>query len=373
MSVREPITYQKNNPDCSYLQDICRVGMNMDYTGRAIERLRRHAVDVETLPEYRKLNQEQRALSRIDGAGGYAVPPLWMMNDYVTLARPGRPLANAVVNQPLPPGTDSINIPRLLSGTKTGAQTADNTNVVSQDLTDTFINAPVRTISGQQDLAIQLLDQSPIEFDQIVFGDLIADYAAQVDAQVIAGTGTSGTVLGFLNTAGILTVTAGVADIQGAYGAIANAIQQVHGARFLPPQAIFMHPRRWGWFQSLLDATNRPLFTPISQAPVNVAGVLTNVASEQIVGNIQGLPIITDPNLPTTLGSETPTGTEDPILIMRLSDSILWESGIRTRAMSETLSGQLTVRLQVFGYLAFTAARYPQSTAEITGLTAPAF
>jgi hypothetical protein len=49
------------------------------------------------------------------------------------------------------------------------------------------------------------------------------------------------------------------------------------------------------------------------------------------------------------------------------------ESGIRTRAYPETLSGQLTVRLQVFGYLAFTAGRYPQSTVEITGLTAPTF
>ncbi|WP_082959817.1 phage major capsid protein [Mycobacterium sp. E2462] len=372
-SVYEPVTYRKNNPECSYLQDVCRVGMNIDWTGRARERLMRHAIDVETLPEYRSMNKEQRALSRVDGAGGYAVPPLWMMNEYVTLARPGRPLANAVVNQPLPPGTDSINIPKLLTGTKTGAQTADNTNVVSQDITDTYINAPVRTISGQQDLAIQLLDQSPIEFDQIVFGDLVADYAAQVDAQVIAGTGTNGTVLGFLNTSEILTVAAGALTIQGAYGAIANAIQQVHGARHLPPQAIFMHPRRWGWFQSLLDATNRPLFTPISQGPQNVAGILANVASEQVVGNIQGLAIVTDPNLPTNLGNETPAGTEDPILIMRLSDNILWESGIRTRAMPETLSGQLTVRLQVFGYLAFTAARYPQSTAEITGLTAPTF
>jgi HK97 family phage major capsid protein len=371
--VREPVTYAKDNPDCSYLQDMCRVGMNMDYTGRAIERLRRHATDVETLPEYRKHHKEARALSRVDGAGGYAVPPLWMMGEYVELARPGRPLANAVTNQPLPPGTDSINIPKLLTGTATGAQNGDNTNVVAQDLTDTSVSAPVKTIAGQQDLAIQLLDQSPIEFDQVVFRDLVADYAAQVDAQVIAGTGTNGTILGILNTSGIFTVVCGALTAQGAYAALANAIQKIHGARHLPPQAVFMHPRRWGWFQSLFDGQNRPLFPPLAQFPQNAAGVLTNVASEQVVGNIQGLPIITDPNLPTTLGSETPTGTEDPILVMRLTDSILWESGVRTRAMPETLSGQLSVRLQVFGYLAFTAARYPQSCAEITGLTTPSF
>lgn len=371
--IREPQIYSKENRHDSYLLDICRVGMNMDWTGRSRERLMRHAGEVDSSPEYRKANQEARALSRVDGAGGYAVPPLWMMNEYIELARPGRPLANAVTTQPLPPGTDSINIPKLLTGTKTGAQTADNTNVVSQDITDTSVSAPVRTISGQQDVAIQLLDQSPIDFDQVIFRDLVADYAAQVDAQVIAGTGSNGQILGILNTAGIQTVAASGVSISGAYSAIANAIQLIHATRFLPPQAIFMHPRRWGFFQSLLDLQNRPLFLPASQYPQNAAGVLTNVASEQVVGNLQGLPIITDPNIPVTLGSETPTGTEDPILIMRLSDSILFESGIRTRVLPETLSGQLTIRLQVFGYLAFTAARYPASNAEITGLTAPVF
>jgi hypothetical protein len=33
--------------------------------------------------------------------------------------------------------------------------------------TDTFVNAPVRTIPGQEGLAIQLIDQSPITFDDV--------------------------------------------------------------------------------------------------------------------------------------------------------------------------------------------------------------
>src|SRR5947209_6992972 len=191
--VHEPVTYAKGNERHSYLLDICRLGAGMDWDGAARERLMRHAQDVETNREYRKAFQEHRALSRVDGQGGYAVPPLWMMQEYVGLARPGRPLANAVTNAPLPPGTDSLNIPKMLTGTKTGSQTADNTNVVSQDITDTSINAPVRTIAGQQDVARQTIDQSPIAFDQIIFRDLVADYASQVDAQVIAGTGTNGT------------------------------------------------------------------------------------------------------------------------------------------------------------------------------------
>lgn len=172
------------------------------------------------------------------------------------------------------------------------------------DLTDTFINAPVRTISGQQGVAIQLIDQSPIAFDEVVFRDLVADYAAQVDRQVIYGTGTNGQVLGVDLTPGITTIAASAVTTQGVYSAIANAIQTVHTSRFLPPEVIVMHPRRWGWFLSLLDQQDRPLFLPAANTPMNVAGVLADVASQQVVGQMHGLPVVTDPNISTTSGSE---------------------------------------------------------------------
>lgn len=155
----------------------------------------------------------------------------------------------------------------------------------------------------------------------------------------------------------------------GVYAAMANAIQKVHSTRFLPPTVIVMHPRRWGWFMTLLDQSQRPLFLPAANVLFNAAGVLEKVDSQQVVGQVQGLPVVTDPNIPTNFGS----GTEDPIYVMRAQDLWLWETGIRARVLPETLASQLTVKLQVFSYIAFTAARYPQSVVEITGLTAPTF
>jgi hypothetical protein len=58
---------------------------------------------------------------------------------------------------------------------------------------------------------------------------------------------------------------------------------------------------------------------------------------------------------------------------MRAADVVLWESGIRARVMPETKATNLTVLLQIYGYAAFSAARYPQSVVEVTGLTAPTF
>lgn len=363
-SVSEATIYERGNGR-SYLQDLIRHSLRMDSDGAAEERLRRHGEEVRTSTEYRDLN-------RTDGNGGYFVPPAWLMSQFVDLARAGRATANLVTNQPLPGGTDSINIPKVLTGTATGIQTADNAAVAETDLTDTSVAAPVRTIAGQQDVAVQLLDQSPVNFDEVIFRDLVADYASKVDTQVIAGTGSSGQVTGIRGTAGIETIAltdVGVGDL---YKKIADAVQRVHTKRFQPPTVIVMHPRRWAFLTAASDTTGRPLVLPGSNNPQNAIATFTAVAAEQVVGSMHGLPVVTDPNIPTNLG----TGTdEDVVLVMRASDLLLFESGIRTRVLPEVGSGTLTTRLQVYGYIAFTAGRYPKSVVEIggAGLVAPTF
>jgi hypothetical protein len=89
---------------------------------------------------------------------------------------------------------------------------------------------------------------------------------------------------------------------------------------------------------------------------------------------------VTDPNIPTNVNSN-----QDIILVMRASDHLLWESSIRTRVLASASGVEttgagfggrtLTTTLQVYGYIAFTAGRYPQSTVLVTGtgLAAPSF
>lgn len=364
--VKEQAIYQKGDPRRSYMQDLIKVTINMDGDGECRDRLMRHSQDVATLPEY----SEYRDLSRVDGQGGYAVPPAWLMDQYVELARPGRALANLVQRMTLPGGTDSINIPKMKTGTVVDLQTADNAAVAETDLTDDFITAPVRTIAGQQGIAIQLIDQSPIAFDDVVFRDLTAAHAAKTDTQVINGSGAAGQVLGILGTVGVTAVAPTAVTVKAVYAALANAVQQVHTERFMPPEVIVMHPRRWGWFLASVDTQDRPLFLPAANSPQNSVGVLTSVASEQVVGQMHGLPVVTDPNIPVNLGAGT---DEDCIFVMRASDVVLWESGVRARVLPEVKAQNLTVLLQIYNYLAFSAARYPASVKTITGLTEPTF
>ena len=359
----EARTYEQGNGR-SYLQDLAKSQISGDPEARA--RLDRHAAEVRIDPEYRDLN-------RTDTSGGYFVPPIWL-NEYVELARAGRPTANLVTNLPLPPGTDSINIPKVSTGTATAIQAADNSAVQETDLADTSVQANVKTIAGQQDLAIQLMEQSPFNFDQVVFADLAADYATKVNVQVLSGTNANNQVKGILtDTTGINTVsyTDTTATVAEAYSKIADAIQKVHTNRFMEPQVIVMHPRRWAWITAAADTTGRPLVSPSGPGQNQVASFAA-VASQRVVGELQGLPVVTDPSIPITNGAGT---NEDVIIVMRASDCVLYESSLRTRVLPDVGSGTLTVRLQVYGYIAFTAERQAKGITVIsgTGLTAPVF
>ena len=359
---KESTTYERGNGR-SYFRDLANAQINQDMAAR--ERLERHAVESEF--------EARTNPNRTDGQGGYFVPPAWLVDQYAEYLRAGRAVANLVGSMPLPAGTDSINLPKIASGSTAAIQTADAGSVSSTDITDATCSAPVRTIAGQQDISLQLLDQSPVNFDEIIFTDLVADLNMKLDAQVISGSGASGQCLGLLSvTSGVTTVSVTTTTVTALYSKIAGAINTVHTSRYLPPDAIVMHPRRWAWLLAATDTSGRPLVVPAAQAPQNSVAAHGGVNSQGYAGSLQGVDVYIDANMPTTAGSGT---NEDKILVFRKSDPMLFEGGLNTRVLPEILSGTLQVRLQVYKYVAFTAERYPASLVTLTGtgLTAPSF
>ena len=237
----------------------------------------------------------------------------------------------------------------------------------------TSVTCPVRTVAGQQDVALQLLEQSPIMFDEVVFTDLTADYNARLDVQALNGSGSSGQIQGILGLSGTnaITYTDASPTVPELFPKGADALSQVATNRLRPADHWVMHPRRWYWMTAALDANSRPLVVPVANGPYMAQGIAQGVESEGPVGIWHGLPVILDPNHPVTLGA----GTEDRIIGSKMSDHILFEGQLRTRALPEVLSGTLTVRLQVYAYVAWTAGRFPAATSIIagTGLIAPTF
>jgi HK97 family phage major capsid protein len=373
---REPLTYERGNRSASYLRDLVLAQLRGD--AGAIERLRRHAAEMRVEVDRRvaegKLDAQYRDISRTDGAGGEFVPPLWVLEDYAALARAGRVTADLIGARPLPDGTDSISVPRVTGGASVAAQ-ADNAAVSETDMTTGSVTAPVTTIAGQQDASLQLVEQSPMGIDEVIFADLMAAYAAELDKQVVSGNGTAPNHRGLLNVSGInsVTYTDGTPTVGELYPKLADAVARIHTNRFMPAQAIVMHPRRWAWITAALDSQGRPLAVPNpSYAGFNPLAVGQGVAAQGIAGTMLGLPVYLDANIPTNLGAGT---NEDIIVVFRPSDCRLWEGPLRTRVLQEVLSGTLAVRFQLYAYSAFMAGRYPAAISTVggTGLVTPAF
>ena len=358
---REAMTYDRDGKN-SFVRDMIGAQLRNDRT--SWERLYRHQQEVAV---------ETRDISRTDGAGGDFVPPIYLINEYAEFARAARVTADLVTNMALPAGTDSINIPQITTGTLAAFQSADNTATTTRDMVSSTVTAPVRTISGYENVSIQLVEQSPLAggLDRLVFGDLMADYALQLNTAVVGtGDGTSGTLKGLVTlgtdtTNGIPTTWTETTPtaVNGAI-AIAKAISKVVTNRYKAAEAIVMHPSMWYWLASQVDGSNRPLVVPVTGASqaFNAAGTVTNPgAPAGLVGTIQGVPVFIDATVTKTYATN-----QSPILVGKFSDSYLFESGVKTRVLPDVLSANLTVRFQVYGYAAL-AHRFNKAVSGITG------
>jgi HK97 family phage major capsid protein len=357
----EPATYRSGPGGHSYFRDMWKAQRTGDTAAR--ERLIRNNAEQGV--------GEVRALNTTDGTIGEFVPPKWMVDQYVALARPGRITADRVPTAELPAGTDSLNLPKVSTGTATAQQTTQNSGVQQTDMASTSISSPVITLAGGQTLSLQLIEQSPLNVDDMVLADLAAAYAVNLNTEVLSGSGAAGHITGIFTLSGTNAVTCGTADAKTVYSSIAGGISQVHGNRFLPPDAIVMHPRRWNWLLAQSDSSNRPLVVPNAQAPMNSLASQGELASQGYVGTMLGLPVYVDALIPTNIGAGT---NQDRIIVARFADLRLYEGNVRAEAFPQTYANQLSVFVRLYNYASFQPARYPKSISVIdgVGLIAPA-
>jgi HK97 family phage major capsid protein len=390
--INEPQVYGRGSGN-SYFHDLATAQLRADHVAQ--ERLNRHAAELRVELPARERRREERARremdelataerwhdeqraaafetrtnpNRTDGQGGYFVPPLWLIDEYIALPRFGRPIADSVRNIPLPAGTDSINLPKVATGSATAAQTADAASVQSTDMTDTSVNASVYTVAGQQDASMQLLDQSPAPgFDAVIMQDLLSDLATRQDVYVINGSGSSGQPTGILgvNSPNAITYTDASPTLPELWVPWMQSISQIATNRKLPPTATFVTPSIWYWACSQLDTTNRPLIIPEAGGPFNPMVLQTGAVTEGPVGRLTtGTPVILDGNIPSNLGGGS---NETRVITLRTSDLYLWEGAIQTRVLTEVLSGTLQVRFQIYRYAAFMGNRLSKAIAIVSG------
>jgi Phage capsid family len=324
---------------------------------------------------------ERRAPSRIPGQGGYAIPPLWLIDDYIPYLRPGRVAAGLPRQMALPPGTDSINVPKLTTPTAVAIQTADNAPVVTQDIKDNFVNASVKTLAGFADLPLQLVEQSPgTIIDEVITRDMMAAYDVALDKQVISGNGTGAPLSGG-QIVGIYPATNWEATSlvwnssspkgQGFFQMLGAMASKTAQARFnLQDFAFLLNPRRWFWGSTYTDTNGRFIVENQDFGPYNTDALIIGEQTpfEGLVGRVPfGPKVYIDANMPITdPGHKTEVADGDFAIGAIWDDIWLFEGDIRTDVFDQTLSGTMEIRYRLYNYVAM-LQRYGPSVAISTG------
>lgn len=355
--VGEPSTYtadQERTGQTSFLRDLFAAQVKND--SQAHERLARHGrevaatlskragVDTSTVPSF--------------------VPPQYVVDLFAEYARAGRPVANMLTSLPLPPTGMTVTVPKITTPSTVGVQSTQNTALSNQDPVDTGIDVAVKTVGGAVPVSRQTLERGLL-VEEMIFGDLAAAYNQQLDVLTITAALAQ-------SSTNQITYTDASPTVVELWPKLADAVGKVRSQRFTGPNAIVMHPTRYAWLQAALGTDNRPLFMPGAGGPSNAMGTSENAGEGQI-GQILGVPVVLDANIPTNLGTGT---NEDAILVADFRDSIIMEDPARAplQLKFESVAPQnLTVHLVAYGYSAVTFARQPKSISKIngTGLVAP--
>lgn len=353
---REERTYRPDG-DHSFIRDAFASQVLGDFDAQ--QRIARH-------------QQEERIEKRDVTSANFAglVVPQFLTDLAAPFARAGRPFMDVSRRHALPANGLTLSISRVTTGSGVAVQT-EGSAVQETNMDDTKLDVSVVTVAGQQNVSRQALERGT-GIDSLVMADLVSAYHTQLDALNVTTSATSLT-----NTiTQVVTYTDGSPTVAELYPKIMDGIQRIQTNYFGGPNFILMHPRRLAFILAALDNNNRPLALPQANGPQNAFSVGDGSV---VYGNsgytIAGLPVITDANVTTTNGAGN---NEDVIIIGNTQESHLWETAGGSPFMlrfEDVKSAELEVKMVVYGYSAYTAARYPNAFALIggTGLVTPTF
>jgi HK97 family phage major capsid protein len=331
--------------------------------------LERRALEVN--PFQRHGIEQRVAPSRAPGAGGEMSPPLWLVeDDYIKYLRAKRVIAPKLRNIPMPPGTDVVKVPRIKLGTEVAPQLQDNAGVASRDIETESIEAPFKTVAGQEDVALQLIEQSPGQvFEKVVQEDLLAAFDLVVEENVSFGTGANYTTLNAGTIRGLFPGTNWGAEhreststltpqvLLAAQGANWSAISR---KRFDTSNVHhFINPSVAAYLAYASDTEaekGRQLLNASDFQNFNISGELAGETESEgfFARTPLGPNIYHTTNIPVKANKAATelTGTSySYCATVKTDDCWFFESDLRARVLPEVVSGTLQIRYQVYAYI----------------------
>lgn len=306
-------------------------------------------------------DEQQRAgMNQTATTGGEFIPPLWLTEFFAKL-RAGRAVVDAVGTKPLPPLTNSINLPGITTGATAAVQT-DGGAVSNTDQVTASKTAQVQTIAGRTVASYQLVELSSPGFDEVVFQDILAAYNQALDVAVINGAVAN--AKGLLNVTGInaITYTDASPTLPEFYPPLFQGKSSIEKNAFDSPHFVALHPSVWNSFLADLDTATRPLALSTDSARFNAAGAF-EYSAQGLVGNIAGLPVISDANIPVNLGGGT---NESRAIIVNRRGFDIWESTPTFKVADQTSITTLQYQLVLYGFYAV-MSRQPAMISVVSG------
>lgn len=290
-------------------------------------------------------------------AGGEFAPPWWAVDQFIGYLRAGRVFADRLNKRDLPPGISSINMPKITTGTQVAAQSTQNTAINRQDIVTTSVSSQISTIAGDALISLQILSQSAIGIDQIILQDLANDLAQKIDvAAITAVAGVSG-----LNA---VTYTDASPTSLKIAQQIQSGIDQVATGIYRAPDTIVMRPERWGKFIAAGDGQSRPLVLPsTSYGPMNAIGSANGQTAQGYAGNLRGLDVYLDANIPTNVGA----ANQDEIFVLSSQDVYLFESTPRFDTFEATYANTASLYARCLEFVSVLPNRYPKAISVLSG------
>lgn len=284
----------------------------------------------------RRIEEHTRALATTTEGPGL-IPPVWMTEEYATISRQGRAIANACRRIALS-NASPITLPRQTASTVTAVQSAENAATSWTNGYDSAVTTITpETVVGGQEVSRQFLDAADPSIDQLIWTDLIGAYNAALETRlgnvlIANGTALAATeaLFGTMTTEG----TNGPDLVVDAATAVATGI-------FEFPDLVAMTHQRYGEFLKLKDTTGRPVIGGEAGQSMNVVGV-GDVTTR---GVIHGLGVV------VSQGMAGAGADPDEFAVYKASDLLLFESPI-LQFSYEQPKGPETIRLGVWAYVA---------------------
>lgn len=381
---------QVEEKDRAFRANMARGMRSAGFSNMEVSRLLlRNGIEVSPFERqhYTSGSESRANPSRQPGAGGEFVPPKWEIDKFLMYLRAQRTIAPLCTNLEVPAGTNTVKLPKIIVPTEVAPQLMDNAGVASRDITTGYVETAFKTLAGQEDVALQLIEQSPDEiFARVVMEDLIADYNLKVDQNLSYAAGTEvqnlagGTIKGLYPATNWeankneSTNAEGEKGVAGVYLAALNSNwSQIARTRYSTENIHHvMNPVRAAYIASLMDGSEsksgRPIINATDFPNFNLAGML-----EAGITPPEGMVFKTalGPNVYATnnidrhdneKGVYTEAGKNDYLLTAKFDDVWFFESDLRTRVLPEVSSGTLQIRYQVYAYVG-SLVRYGQSLA----------